>query len=163
MISNPFAPLKPIAANGLEITRFYQRVKSDGSTEPLDIPKVGDLIKVELRVTLPSDDSRYLVVEDRLPSVFEAINNAFESQKGPSVAGETSETTWNVSHSEVRDDRVMFFFDHIYRKGTHTLSYLARCTMEGTAYASSAKVESMYDPDHTALSASRIFKVAAKD
>mgnify|MGYP000589699659 CR=1 FL=1 len=153
------APIQPVATNGLEITRFYQRVLPDGSTEPLGIPRVGDLIRVDLRVNLPKDDERYLVVEDRLPSVFEAINNSFESQAAPKAAGRTSESAWSISHSEVRDDRVMFFFDRIYSRGTRTLTYLARCTMAGKAYAPSAKVEAMYDPDHTALSASRQFEV----
>lgn len=153
------APIQPVATNGLEITRFYQRVLPDGSTEPLGVPRVGDLIRVNLRVNLPRDDERYLVIEDRLPSVFEAINNSFASQAPPTAAGGTSESSWTISHSEVRDDRVMFFFDRIYSSGTRTLTYLARCTMAGEAYAPSAKVEAMYDPDHTALSASRQFEV----
>ena len=157
------APVQPVAVNGMEVTRFYQRVLADGSTEPLDVPKIGDLIRVDLRVTLPNDDARYLVIEDRLPALFEAINSSFESQAAPAAAGRTSERQWDVSHSEVRDDRVMFFFDRIYSGGTRTLSYLARCTTAGKAYAPSAKVESMYDPDNTALSASRIFSVEAKD
>jgi len=156
------APIQPVATNGLEITRFYKRVLPDGSTEPLGIPQVGDLIRVDLRVNMPRDDERYLVVVDRLPSVFEAINNSFESQAAPKAAGGTSETAWSISHSEVRDDRVMFFFDRIYSRGTRTLTYLARCTMAGKAYAPPAKVEAMYDPDHTALSASRLFEVPVK-
>ncbi|BCX48364.1 alpha-2-macroglobulin [Haloferula helveola] len=153
------APLQPVAVNGLEVTRFYQRVHPDGTTEPLDSPKIGDLIRVDLRVTLPGDDSRYLVVEDRLPGNFEAINNTFESQAANMNAGGTSEESWTVSHNEIRDDRVMFFLDRVYRRGTQTLSYLARCTIEGESFAPPAKVEAMYDPDQTALSASRSFEV----
>jgi len=63
-----------------------------------------------------------------------------------------------VSHSELRNDRAVFFLDHVWRKGTYTVTYLARCTLEGEAVAPPAKVESMYDPDHFALSASRVFK-----
>ena len=51
----------------------------------------------------------------------------------------------------------MFFLDHVWRKGTYTVTYLARCTLAGTATAPPAKVESMYDPENFALSASRVF------
>ncbi len=152
-------PLQPVSANGLEVTRFYRRVNADGSDEPLDVPKVGDLIRVQLRVTLPRDDARYMVVEDRLPGTFEAVNNTFESQAANMNAGATSEQSWSVSHNEIRADRVMFFMDRPYGRGTHTLSYLARVTLEGSAYAPPAKVEAMYDPEQLALSASRKFEV----
>ena len=151
------APQKPVAKNGLQITRFYERVKSDGSVEPLESAKLGDLVRVTLRVDLPSDDSRYLIVEDRLPAIFEAVNNDFASQAAHGNAGATSDNDWSVSHSELRSDRAMFFFDRVWRRGPQEITYLARCTMEGKAIAPPAKVESMYDPDNTALSASREF------
>lgn len=153
------APLQPVATNGLEVTRFYRRVHSDGSTEPLDVPQVGDLVRVDLEVAMPLDDARYLVIEDRLPGSFEAVNNSFATQAANTNAGGTSERSWDVSHSEIRADRVMFFLDRWTGKGTRTLSYLARVTLEGSAYAPPAKVEAMYDPDQVALSASRSFEV----
>ena len=151
------APQKPVAKNGLQITRFYERVKSDGSTEPLEKAKLGDLIRVTLRVELPDDDSRYLIVEDRLPAIFEAVNHDFASQAAHGNAPATSDRDWTVSHSELRSDRALFFFDRVWQRGRQEIRYLARCTMEGKAVAPPAKVESMYDPDNTALSASREF------
>ncbi|MGB6220424.1 alpha-2-macroglobulin family protein [Haloferula sp.] len=153
------APMQPVAKNGLQVTRFYERVNSDGTSEPLDTPKVGDLIRVKLRVTLPDDDLRYLVIEDMLPSLFETVNNSFESQSANMNAGGTSENEWSVSHSELRDDRALFFLDRAWRNDTKTLTYLARVTLSGQALAPPAKVESMYDPENLALSASREFKV----
>ncbi|MDB6080048.1 MAG: hypothetical protein JWO82_3795, partial [Akkermansiaceae bacterium] len=149
-------PSKPVAKNGLEITRFYERVNPDGTSTPLDAPKKGDLIRVTLKIEQPRDYSRYVVVEDYLPSIFEAVNNDFASQAAHPNAGGTSEKSWTVSHSEIRADRVMFFYDDRYR-GSQSLTDLARCTMEGKATAPPAKVESMYDPDSIALSASRSF------
>ncbi len=153
------APLQPVSVNGMEVTRFFRRMNADGTSEPLDVPKIGDLVRVELRVTLPTDDARYMVVEDRLPGTFEAVNNTFASQAANMNAGATSERSWSISHSEIRADRVMFFMDRCYGRGTRTLSYLARVVMEGDAYAPPAKVEAMYDPDQLALSASRTFEV----
>ncbi len=149
-------PQQPVAKNGLSVDRIYERINADGTASVLTEPKVGDLIRVSLRVTLPKDNSRYLVIEDPLPSVFETVNNDFASQKA--AAGlRTSENDWNVSHSELRTDRALFYLDEVWRKGTYTVSYLARCTVAGTATAPPAKVESMYDPENFALSASRVF------
>lgn len=153
----PVAPIQPVAKNGLSIDRIHQLVKPDGNLETLTEPKPGDLIRVTLRVTLPSDDTRYLVIDDPLPSNFETVNTDFQSQSS-ALGIRTSENDWNVSHSELRNDRAVFFLDHVWRKGTYTVTYLARCTLEGEAVAPPAKVESMYDPDHFALSASRVFK-----
>ena len=149
-------PQQPVATNGLSVDRIYERIKPDGSAEILTEPKVGDLIRVSLRVTLPKDDSNYLVIEDLLPSVFETVNNDFSSQKA-AVGVRTSENDWNISHSELRTDRAVFYLDHVWRKGTYNLTYLARCTIAGQATAPPAKVESMYDPENFALSASRVF------
>ncbi len=149
-------PQQPVAKNGLSVDRIYERINADGTAAVLTEPKVGDLIRVSLRVTLPQDNSRYLVIEDPLPSVFETVNNDFASQKA--AAGiRTSENDWHVSHSELRTDRAVFYLDQVWRKGTYTVSYLARCTVAGQATAPPAKVESMYDPENFALSASRLF------
>jgi uncharacterized protein YfaS (alpha-2-macroglobulin family) len=150
-------PQMPVAKNGLEITRFYERVKPDGTTEPLEKSKLGDLVRVTLQVELPNDGERYMVIEDRLPAIFETVNNDFASQAANGNAGATSENHWNISHSELRSDRAVFFFDRIWRGGRQSITYLARCTMEGNAVAPPAKAESMYDPNNTALSSSREF------
>jgi uncharacterized protein YfaS (alpha-2-macroglobulin family) len=92
-----------------------------------------------------------------LPAIFEAVNNDFASQAAHGNAGRTSENNWAISHSELRSDRALFFYDRSSSNGRQKITYLARCTMEGKAVAPPAKVESMYDPDNTALSASREF------
>jgi alpha-2-macroglobulin len=147
------APMAPVARNGLSIDRFYEKVLPSGQTEVLTQPSKGDLIRVTLRITLPDDDTRYLVVDDPLPSVFETVNSDFASQSS-AQAIRTSEDDWSISHSELRSDRAVFFMDHVWRKGTYNITYLARCTMDGDVMVPPAKVESMYDPENFALSAS---------
>jgi alpha-2-macroglobulin len=84
------------------------------------------------------------------------VNSDFKSQS--SAAGtRTSDSDWNISHSELRSDRACFFLDQVSHSGTYTVTYLARCTLAGRATAPPAKVESMYDPESYALSASRVF------
>ena len=152
------APLQPVATNGLSIDRFYERVNANGTIEILTEPAVGDLIRVSLRVTLPKDATRYLVIEDPLSASFETVNSNFKSQSS-ALGVATTENNWSVSHTELRSDRAVFFLDEVGHRGTYTLTYLVRCTLAGDTTAPPAKVESMYDPSQFALSASRNFKV----
>ena len=149
-------PLAAVSNNGLSIDRFYEKVLPSGQTEVLTQPSKGDLIRVTLRVTLPKDDTRYLVVDDPLPAVFETVNSDFSSQSS-AQAIRTSENDWTISHSELRSDRAVFFMDQVWRKGTYNITYLARCTVDGDVTVPPAKVESMYDPETFALSASQKF------
>jgi len=150
------APVAPVSKNGLLIERTYEKVLANGQTEILAKPEKGDLVLVTLRVTMPEDDSRYVVIDDPLPSIFETVNSDFASQSSAQVI-RTSENNWKISHSELRSDRAVFFFDRVWRKGTYDVTYLARCTIAGEVTAPPAKVESMYDPENFALSASRKF------
>ena len=140
----------------MAIERIYEKVNPDGTTAILTQPAVGDLIKVTLRVTLPAGGTRYLVVEDPLPALFETVNDRFESQRS-AVADDPGRDNWHISHSELRDDRAVFYLDYVHAAGTYAASYLARCTLAGEATAPQAKAELMYDATKTALSNSRAF------
>ncbi|MBK1881540.1 hypothetical protein JIN85_03880 [Luteolibacter pohnpeiensis] len=156
------APIQPVSNNGMSIDRTYEKIHADGTSEFLSEPQVGDLIRVTLKLTLPQDDTRYLVVEDPLPATFEIINSDFSSQSA-TQGGRTSESDWKISHSELRDDRADFYLNRMWNRGTYTITYLARCTMAGKATAPPAKVETMYDPDNYALSQSRVFQSDIQD
>src|SRR5690606_33243463 len=95
-------------------------------------------------------------IEDPLAAIFETVNSDFSSQSS-ALTGANTQTDWRVSHSELRSDRAVFFLDHIARRGTYTLTYLARCTLAGETTAPPAKVEAMYNPEQFALTASQIF------
>ena len=145
----------PHSQGGFKIARSYHRVFADGSSEPLQNPQVGDLIRVDLVVDVPGDNSRYLVIDDPLPSLFETVNTEFSSQAGRVAKKHTS---WNISHQELRDDRAVFFVDHLWSRGSYRVQYHARVTSAGHAVAPPAKIEAMYDPGSYALTASREFK-----
>lgn len=152
------APQRPVSVNGMEITRTYERVLPDGRSEQLTEPKLGELVRVSLRITVPRDGVRYLVVDDPLPAIFETVSSEFATQSGD--VADAPETDWAVSHLELRSERAVFFLDELPNSGTYTLSYMARCTLPGAAVAPPAKVEVMYDPKKFALSASREFVAA---
>ena len=148
------ASSQPVSKSNFAIHRSYHRVLADGSTVVLDEPKVGDLVKVELDVTVPGTGARYLVIDDPLPSLFETVNTEFKSQAG----NVRDERNWRVSHKELRDERAVFFINYLSRGGRYKVSYLARVTSAGEAIAPPAKVEAMYDPQSFGLSSSRLFK-----
>jgi len=149
------ASRQPISDGKMAILRSYHRVHPDGSTEPLDQPRVGDLVKVQLDVRIPQAGTRYLAIDDPLPALFETVNADFASQAGNVKQARTS---WRVSHRELRDDRALFFINYADRSGQQTLEYYARVTSAGNAVAPPAKVEAMYDPQSFALSASQAFQ-----
>ncbi|NWK57066.1 hypothetical protein HW115_15695 [Verrucomicrobiaceae bacterium N1E253] len=153
------APSGPWAHDGLSITRRYNRLLPDGTLEPMTQPRVGDLIQVNLDITF-SSALDYVVIEDRIPALFEAVNNQFESQR--SRFSTNTDHSWKITHKELRSDRAVFFFDRSWGGSKRTLSYLARVTSAGTAVAPSAKVEAMYDPEQLALSKSQTLTTLKK-
>ncbi|MBT8036498.1 MAG: hypothetical protein KJO21_03035 [Verrucomicrobiae bacterium] len=145
-------PTGPWGNNGLSITRRYEQLLANGSVKNMDQPQIGDLIKISLDITFP-EALNYVVIEDRLPSLFEVVNNDFASQR--SQFNTNSDNAWRIAHKELRSDRASFFINRSWHQGTQTISYLARVTSAGTATAPAAKVEAMYDPERLALSDSK--------
>ena len=154
------APTSAWGHKGLSIARRYERMLADGTTQAMGQPRVGDLIKVTLDITIPYT-LEYVVIEDRLPSLFEAVNNDFASQS--TRYRTNTDNSWRVNHKELRSDRAAFFINRSWRGGTRTLSYLARVTSAGTATAPAAKVEAMYDPEQIALSESKTMTTLRKE
>jgi hypothetical protein len=122
-------------------------VEGDGTLSDLKEPQVGDrvLVTLDVEVRRPAN---YLVVDDPLPAIFEALNPAFKSQE--TRAGDKLGTPWMSDYTELREDRALFFADHIFA-GDYTIRYLARVRAAGTATAPSAKVEEMYHPERFGL------------
>lgn len=154
------APTGAWGHKGLSIARKYERMNADGTTQAMGQPRVGDLIKVTLDVTIPYALD-YVVIEDRLPSLFEVVNNDFASQS--SRFRTNTDSRWRVNHRELRSDRASFFITRSWRSGTRSLSYLARVTSAGIATAPAAKVEAMYDPEQIALSESNTMTTLKKE
>jgi uncharacterized protein YfaS (alpha-2-macroglobulin family) len=154
------APTGAWGHKGLSIARKYERLLADGTTQAMGQPRVGDLIKVTLDITIPYALD-YVVIEDRLPSLFEAVNNDFASQS--TRFRTNTDNSWNVNHKELRSDRASFFINRSWRSGTRSLSYLARVTSAGVATAPAAKVEAMYDPEQIALSESKTMTTLKKE
>lgn len=137
--------------HGYGITREYRKVLADGSTAPADDLRVGDLVRISLGIDIGGGD-RYLAIEDSLPSVFEAMNPAFETQNERQDGAFDDYELWFCDHRELHANRALFFTDHAPAKGKFVLHYLARVIAEGDTVAPPAKIEAMYEPSKYGLS-----------
>lgn len=151
---------------GFAVSRVYEKLLPDGTWKPVAEFAVGDLVRVTLQVDKVPDPMTYVVMEDYLPSAFEAVNPALVSQipgGRESEAGEENDRWfyWSgwISHREFLKDRVRFFANS-WREGRFTARYLARVTKSGKVIAPSAKAELMYKPETYGLSIPRRLTVA---
>lgn len=143
---------------GFGVSRVYEKLGPDGKWKPAAEFVVGDLVRITLHVTKKAGDLHYVVMEDYLPSAFEAVNPALLSQipgglENESAASEDRWFYWTpwVSNREYLKDRVRFFADSWYNDA-FVARYLARVTKSGSVVAPSAKAELMYKPETYGLS-----------
>lgn len=131
-------------STGFGITREYL----DASGAPVTTVKAGDLVTVQLAVIVGAD-TEWVALVDPLPAGLEAVN--------PALAG-SSDTTVGWDHTELRDDRVQWFADHL-DQGWMVMSYKARATIDGTFAAPPATIEAMYDSSIRGRTASAVLTV----
>jgi uncharacterized protein YfaS (alpha-2-macroglobulin family) len=145
--SRPANIAQPRQDQGYAIERTYAKVEDDGALSELKEPHVGDRVLVTLNVEVRRP-ANFIAIDDPLPAIFEAINPAFKSQE--TRAGDHIGRPWMSDHTELREERALFFADHVF-PGDYTIRYLARVRSAGTATAPSAKIEEMYHPERFGL------------
>ncbi|MEM7386697.1 MAG: alpha-2-macroglobulin family protein, partial [Verrucomicrobiota bacterium] len=139
---------KPVK-RGLGVTRRYFRINGAGKREAIEQFQVGDLVEVQLDVSV-ADYTPYLAVNDPLPGFLEPLQDAFSRRQ---MKKEPGQSGWVFNHRELRQDRALFFADYGYA-GDYRLRYRARVVASGRALAPASRVEAMYDPDVRGTSAS---------
>lgn len=163
---------QPVQAidQGIKVTRRYEKLMPDGSWQPTTTFAVGDVVKVHLSVAMgdhiDKEHLRYLVVEDRLPAVFEAVNPALSSQSlPPGVDAEQARNWWSLSGSidnkEFLKDRVRFFASYLSTRKLEA-TYVARVLRRGKVTAPATKAELMYRPEVRGLSIPQHIEVDAE-
>ncbi len=150
-----------IVDRGFRVERRYEKLMPDGSWQPTAEFTVGDVV----RVTLSAEGKlgSYMLVEDRLPAAFEAINPALPSQSLPPGVAARANECWRVpgwiDHTEYELDRVRFFASSWFGSEPLTVSYVARVVRSGQVTAPAAKAEFMYRPQVYGLSVPQSFTV----
>lgn len=137
--------LQPRQERGFSLTRTYQKMADDGSLGAMADLRVGDRIVVTLRLEAVRP-AHFVVIDDPLPAILEAVNPAFVSRAvgGPVPASPAA------SHQEMRGDRVVYFCDAL-PAGTFVFQYLSRVRAAGEVMAPAAKAEEMYRPERFGL------------
>lgn len=139
-------------SNGLTLKREYL----DPSGQAQTSFKVGDVVRV--RLTLPLSKSvSHLMVSDRLPAGFEALNTKFATV---GTAGVTTRRHWGT-HREMRDERVDFASQYNWRS-TYTREYMMRAIAEGSFAVPPSHAELMYEPEKNSQTALLHLAVKAK-
>jgi uncharacterized protein YfaS (alpha-2-macroglobulin family) len=147
--------------NGFRIERRFEPFAEDGTRPASTSFAAGDLVRVVLTITAPSE-RRFVAVTDPLPAGFEAVDGWFattardlarEASVEGGRGGDDEGNDWlarmrrgGFDHIEKFDDRVQLFATRL-GDGKHEFSYLVRATTAGSFLAAPAWVEQMYEPE----------------
>lgn len=150
---------------GIEVKREYH-VQRHGKWELLSNPmsvKAGELIRVDLYITLPAA-RHFVVVNDPVPGGLEPVNrdlattSQVDAEQGKFKAAEGSfwfkfkdwieynASFWSFYHQELRHDSVRFYADYL-PAGHYQLSYVAQAIIGGNFEVMPLRAEEMYDPE----------------
>jgi hypothetical protein len=99
----------------------------------------GEELLIKLKIT-PDKKYEYILLEDYLASGFEVVKqDAFDGIK-------------HYSHSEKRDDRMVYFINRLEKGKTIEIAYIIRAELNGEFSLKPAKIECMYSPEIRAYS-----------
>ncbi len=132
---------------GLVVKRKYSRISPEGNSEDEMPMRVGDLVKVVIKVNVKNEEAHYLAIEDGLPASLEPVFTRLKSQR----INVRTIHNWRIDHHELRKDRAVFYVNHP-QKGEYVFEYIARVRAQGEVTAPPVKAEAMYNPDIIGLS-----------
>jgi uncharacterized protein YfaS (alpha-2-macroglobulin family) len=171
-----YAPLelpKQPRNEGLFVQRWFEPYNEAGKQATQFA--AGELVRVRVRVATPQERS-FVAVEVPLPAGLEAVDTTLattrvvarekdeEAQESDSTEGVSEQWAgfWSpFSYSEKRDDRVVYFADHL-PPGVHVASFVARATTPGKFILKPAHAGEMYAPEVFGRSESGIFSVVTQ-
>ncbi len=144
------------------------------TTKVVTTANVGDYVQVKLTIIAPTS-LNYLMVEDPLPSGFEAVDTSLKTTSAgassPELEKQISDCAacseyynpyWYFwANTELRDDRVALFADFLSR-GTYEYTYLMRASVSGDFFVLPTFAQQMYEPDVFGRSAGARFEVRGK-
>ena len=160
-----------LAQGGEKADPTSVRRNADGSYEV----KAGSLVRVNLTL-VARDRANFVVVDDPLPAGFEGQNARFSTTLQDVSGGVVNQSVdlggdswsekgwwfwrpwWSFSHTEMRDDRMLLFANHL-PAGVYTYSYTARATTLGEFQLPPVHAEAMYTPELFGHSASSTVRV----
>jgi uncharacterized protein YfaS (alpha-2-macroglobulin family) len=134
----PQAPLE----HGIHVAKTMRVLQRHGDPALVTRFRNGDYVEVDLVLASPVP-RQLVVVDDPIPSGFEAVNQSYANANRQAFRPDASSI---VTHRELRDDRVVTFFDEL-PSGVHHTSYVLRVISPGKFVTPPTKAECMYAPD----------------
>ncbi|MCY1068748.1 MG2 domain-containing protein [Nannocystis sp. RBIL2] len=161
-------------SQGFTVHRSYEPLAQGGDKPDLESVKkledgtwqikAGALVRVNLTL-VAKDRANFVVVDDPLPAGFEGQNAKFSTTLRDVQGGVENQSVdssvpffgelggwwwwrpwWRFDHTEMRDDRMLLFSDHM-PAGVYTYSYTARATTIGEFSLPPVRAEAMYMPE----------------
>lgn len=161
IVAYPPEKPQPRQDRGFGLQRIYQRLDDENHPQPAKDLHVGDRVLVTLKLNV-AEAARYVVIDDALPAILEAVNPEFKSHAAREAGVDAGdESFWAADFHELRKDRCLTFADWV-PAGDYTWSYIARVRAAGVVNAPSAKVEEMYHPERHGLSGSQVIESAGQ-
>lgn len=154
----------------LRLSRDYFRLNRSGEGNGLTYDAIENenltfesgeefLVKLTVRASEPYE---YMVLEDFIPAGFQVIENSRGYNFEDSIVVEKLERPPS-SHKEVRDNRMVFFFDSLKKDDSIDVYYLMRAALNGTYRVNPAVIRSMYYDERRALSKRLEVEVRARE
>ncbi|MGL5830725.1 MAG: Ig-like domain-containing protein [Candidatus Altimarinota bacterium] len=169
-----YLPLEAVKAmdQGLQVSQQYFQVDDKEEKNPLAEAKVGENLRAKMTLIVPQD-SHFVMIEDFLPAGLEGVDFNLKTSEQilqdemeeenywgmPTCEnGLCKQGNWYFSHSEVRDDRMMYFADFL-PKGVYEIEYFVRSTSVGEFADLPALAQETYFPEVFGRSEAKEFKV----
>ncbi|AFL80594.1 large extracellular alpha-helical protein [Aequorivita sublithincola DSM 14238] len=116
----------------------------DGAGKPIDVTKLRQGTEIIAKVSITNTSGDWInnvALAKIFPTGWEIVNTSF-SELGGGASG-------NARYTDIRDDRVNFFFD-LNRNETKTFTVKLNASYLGTYYLPGTQVEAMYDNSYYA-------------
>jgi len=154
----------PPRDEGFTIERGYYSVDDKENKNPLKEAKVGDVLKVHLKVTVPATRN-FVIVEDFIPAGMEIVNLRLETeQKSLLIREEEPEyydywydydyyywryedRSFRPDFQELHDDRAFLFRENL-SPGVYEYEYYVRALIRGKFLHLPAVASEMYFPEN---------------
>ncbi len=149
----------------LAVSREYYRLQWEdnamGTTLLEDQPdyQPGEDFLVRLEIE-PKQQYHYMVLEDFIPAGFQIIENTRAYNYTDTTITEDLENP-AITYKEIRDNRMVFFFNQLKPNQTIVVYYMMRAALVGSYQVNPAVIRSMYFNDRRALSPRAVLTVKA--
>ena len=171
----PVEEIEPLNRGIIVSRRYSDPSCQQGAKCPeLEAVRVGDVVRVRLTIIAPHDLT-YVLVEDPLPAGGEPIDPALATtsvvEERPSLVRQVDSDSgsdlyrwwWSwYSRTEMRDDRVVLFSDHL-PAGTYEYTYTFRATRPGEYHVIPTTAHEFYFPEVFGRGAGRMMRISGGD